>query len=240
MVEYNPMERAFLEFLLKEEQLYLHQLSVLDKVKNKHVFSMVDLKPYKEMLNILSSQNLKTSPFRTAFVLTQVARLVHTFLLDLKQLLREYSFNHKEEIFGEIERLLQRAKEILDEYYETYNGLPYLRFYERWYDRERQEYLPYYNYEYYYEQLYPPKEMNERLEDKIFRELTSKDDMYDSVQFVPKVFGGTNGEYQQYLALQAYKELLKLQHKPTALEDESRLPLSERMLNRIRKGSDYE
>ena len=236
MLEYNPTEKAFLQFLEEEEKMYEHQLHMLEKVKNKHVFSFRDLEPYQQMLSRLSRYNVRILPYRSAFIVTQISRMISTFLRDLQQLLKEYSFRDKEEVLKEIERLIQKAKEIMDAYYEVYRSLPYSRYYESWYYSDRTKYLPFYPYEEHYAKAYPKGKIEEKLEDAIFRELTSEADYYDSRQFVPCSFQGTQGEYSQYLALQAYKELRKLQPKPLALEQDSNLPLSERLLNRIRKG----
>jgi len=237
LVSYNLMEKSFLEFLEEEEELYNHHLSVLEKVKYEHVFSLEDMEPYKSMISKLSTQNIKTAPYRTAFIITQVARMIYSFLNDLALLLKNYNFKLKDKVLKEIDTLKEKVKETVDAFYDYYGFTPYPRYYERYYEKDRVNYgLPYYNYEEYYMNLYPTKQKQMSLEDEIFQMITTSDDNYDSKQFVPASFMGTNGEYKQYIALKAYKELKKLQPKITALEDESRLPLSERMLNRIRRG----
>ncbi|MGB9623051.1 MAG: hypothetical protein ACPL07_04315 [Candidatus Bathyarchaeia archaeon] len=236
MVQYNPMEEVFLKFLEEEESLYNHQLDILEKIKDEHRFSIGDLTPYKSMLNKLSTHNMKTSPYRASFIVCQVARMVHTFLTDLKMLLKEYAFKDKEEVLNLIDKLLEKAKEIIDAYYQTYGVLPYPRFYEKYYSHEREKFLPYYDYYSYYSQLYPEKKSNESLKDTVFRCITTKDDGYDSTQFVPASFQGTQGELDQYMALQTYKKLKEMQSHPLALEDDRNLPEYERLLNKIRKG----
>ena len=227
------MEKAFLEFLEQEESLYNHHLSLLDSIKNNHTFNIGDLRPYRSMFNKLATVNVKTTPYRTAFIICQVSRMVMTFLRDLQQLLREYVFDHKEEVLKEIERLIQKTKNIMDTYYETYGSLPYNRFYESWYYTDRLKYLPYHPYEEYYSNMYPEKKFEGKLGDLILQDLTSKRvDYYDSRQFVPCSFGGTQGEYDAWLALQAYKKLKKKEIYP--LEDDQNLPMSERLLNKIR------
>ncbi len=236
MVQYSPMEKEFLDFLLEEENLYHHQLNTLEKIKDQHAFSIQDLAPYQSMINKLGTHNMKTSSYRASFIVCQITRMINMFLNDLRMLLKEYTFPDKERILSLIDRLLGNTKEIIDAYYQVYGTLPYFRFYENWYAAERRRYLPDFNFHGFYAKLYPEKRGEEKLEDAIFRNLTTKDDGYDSTLFVPCSFQGTQGEYDQWLALQAYKQLKQSRTKPLALEDESHLPLSEKLLSKIRRG----
>ncbi|MGB9683274.1 MAG: hypothetical protein ACPL1I_09905 [bacterium] len=237
-MNYNPFEREFLTFLEQEEELYSLQLDNLDGIKNNHLFNIGNLESYRSMLQKLSNQDMKTLPYRSAFITVQVARMIHTFLLDLKQMLKEYTYFHKEKILSKIDELLQKSKRMMDQYYQIYGKMPDFRFREKWYFSDRAKYLPFYPYEEYYKKLYPPKESEMELKNQIFFDLTRRsDDYYDSKQFVPASFQGSMGEYDQFLALQAYKELKKLQ--PHNLGNDSNLPLSEKMLNKIRRGERY-
>jgi len=233
------MEKAFLDFLLEEEELYNHQLNTLEKIRDQHAFSIQDLAPYQSMLNRLNMHNIKTSPYRASFIVCQVARMIFTFLSDLRMLLMQYTFESKEEVLDLIDKLLEKAKEIMEAYYQVYGTLPYFRYYENWYTTERRRYLPDFNYYDYYSRLYPEKKREESLQDTVFKCITTKDDGYDSTLFVPCSFMGTEGEYNQWLALQAYKQLRQSKPKTLALEDDRNLPEYERLLNKIRRGEKW-
>jgi hypothetical protein len=79
--------------------------------------------------------------------------------------------------------------------------------------------LPYY-YQ-YYETMYPDKRKYLSVEESVWQDVThGKSDLDESTLFVPKQFGGTQSEYDEYIIWKARKELEQMRdsHYKTPLE----------------------
>jgi hypothetical protein len=113
-------------------------------------------------------------------------------------------------LLKEIDNLIARVKKLLDNFYSYYYYVPEPRYIEKWYHGYRGHYkfLPYYDYYRYYEAIYPDKRKFLSTEESIWHDVThGKSDLEESTLFVPKQFGGTQGEYDEYLIWKARKEL---------------------------------
>jgi hypothetical protein len=225
-------EQSMLNFLIAEENLYNNHLKNLEDIRWNRTFNLSKLQDYQNMISFLEKyRNIANNPYRTSFIATQVARMIFTFLNDLQYLLREFQFENKQKILKTITELMERAKNIIDNYYSYYKELPYPRFYEYWYSDERLKYgLPYYDVEEFWNKYYPPIKKEKTSDSDIYGAVVSeKTDYYDNRLFVPKSFRGSNGEYQQYLMLQFYKELKERKSKSQRLSVEDNDPIRKRI-----------
>jgi len=233
-------EQSMLNFLIAEENLYNNHLKNLEDIKWNRTLNLSKLQDYKNIITFLEKyRDIANHPYRTSFIATQVARMIFSFLNDLQYLLREFQFEDKEKILRTITELMERAKNIIDGYYSYYKELPYARFWENYYATERLRYgLPYYDIEEFWNKHYPSTKKGKTSDSEIYGAIVSgKEDYYDNRLFVPKSFRGSNGEYQQYLMLQFYKELKERKSKPQRLsveDDPIRKRIDDEFMKRLK------
>jgi hypothetical protein len=197
------------EIVELEQEILKRMLQTLDAYESGSF--TVPITTIKQLLAKIENTDFSSAPSKAAKRTAKIARYLFTILNDLRFLVKESKDSpNKEVLLKEIDGLISKVKKLLDNYYYYYQYIPEPRYIEKWYwgYRNHYHYLPYYDYSRYYETIYPDKRKFLSTDESIWCDVVhGSDDRDESTLFVPKQFGGTQGEFDEYLIWKARKEL---------------------------------